>query len=128
MKIKEVADQTNLPISTIRYYEKRKLIPDAYLTRDKNNYRDFSPEVVEHLKRITRLLSAGFSINELFQIREEFGSELDIRVSINLLKKKLLEIEKKEIELKKTRELVQKMLKNKEKKLARGERYEWSNT
>lgn len=40
MKISEVAKMVDLPISTIRYYEKIGIITDDYIRREQNNYRD----------------------------------------------------------------------------------------
>lgn len=50
MTIKEVEEQTGLSRSTIRFYEKEKLIEP--LRNDKNGYRDYSETDVEKLKKL----------------------------------------------------------------------------
>ncbi|WP_272868177.1 MerR family DNA-binding transcriptional regulator [Paenibacillus lautus] len=49
MKISEVAKMVDLPISTIRYYEKIGIITDDYIRREQNNYRDYALEITHHL-------------------------------------------------------------------------------
>ena len=65
MKIKEVSKLTGLPISTLRFYERKNLIPDSYVKRDANNYRVYSEDIVEFLDDVKALLSVDFSIEEL---------------------------------------------------------------
>lgn len=65
MRISEVSKQVDLPISTIRYYEKIGIIPEEYLLRDKNNYRNYDQEIIRHLNVVKNCLAVGFSINEV---------------------------------------------------------------
>ncbi|MDR9853654.1 MerR family transcriptional regulator [Paenibacillus sp. VCA1] len=65
MKINDVSKRTGLPISTLRFYERKKLIPDGFVKRDENNYRIYSEEIVEFLEDVKALLSADLSIEEL---------------------------------------------------------------
>lgn len=48
MKISEVAKIVDLPISTIRYYEKMGIITDEYILREENNYRNYDAEIIHH--------------------------------------------------------------------------------
>lgn len=65
MKINDVSKLTGLPISTLRFYERKNLIPDKFVKRDEHNYRFYSEEIVEFLDDVKALLSANFSIEEL---------------------------------------------------------------
>ncbi|MEC0243612.1 MerR family transcriptional regulator [Paenibacillus dokdonensis] len=65
IKINEVSKLTDLPISTLRFYERKNLVPDVFVKRDANNYRIYSEEIVEYLNDVKALLSVGFSIEEL---------------------------------------------------------------
>lgn len=65
MRANEVSKQTELPISTLRFYERKQLIPEQYISRDENNYRVYDEEVVEYLQDVRMLISLGFTIEEL---------------------------------------------------------------
>ncbi|WP_054710528.1 MerR family transcriptional regulator [Bacillus sp. JCM 19041] len=91
MKISDIAKAVDLPISTIRYYEKMGLIPNSYMRRDENNYRQYNSEIISHLKILKTTLSVGFTINELKLIlsRNEFSEEQRLQE----IRRKLLKIE-----------------------------------
>ncbi|WP_017798614.1 MerR family transcriptional regulator [Oceanobacillus kimchii] len=93
MKINEVSKLTGLAISTLRFYERKNLIPNKYVKRDVNNYRVYSEEIVEYLEDVKAILSADFSIEEL---------SLMVNQQINLSydeKKVMLEQKIKEIDV-----------------------------
>ncbi|MDO3411107.1 MerR family transcriptional regulator [Saccharibacillus sp. CPCC 101409] len=91
MKISEVAKAAQLPISTIRYYEKMGIIPDDYLRRDRNNYRVYDQEIVRHLDIVKFCLSLGFSVNEVKAMIDGVGCERFEQD--RLLRDKITEIE-----------------------------------
>lgn len=68
MLIGEISQQTNLPESTLRYYEKKKLIR---VLRDKNGRRDYVQSDVEWIKFIRRLKETGMLLKDI-----QFYSEL----------------------------------------------------
>ena len=61
MKISQLANETGLSASTIRYYEKEGLIQSK---RDENNYRAYQPEYVDILNFISRCKLSGFTLKE----------------------------------------------------------------
>ena len=63
--IKDVSERLGIPASTIRYYEKKGLLPN--IRRTKGGIRQFNEETIEWLKLIERLKKTGLS---LAQIRE----------------------------------------------------------
>jgi len=65
MKIHELAEQTGLTADTIRYYEKEGLLDHQHVSRDRNNYRNYTDEAVERLRLVKKLQSVGFSLAEL---------------------------------------------------------------
>lgn len=113
MKISEVSKATHLPISTIRYYERVGLIHDDYFVREDNGYRNYSTSVVPHLQFISKLLENGFSISELLQISETFGSSPTTEENIQLLRQKINEVKKKIADLEASEKILQKMLAHK---------------
>lgn len=71
MKSNEVSKLTELPISTLRFYERKQLIPEQFLSRDENNYRIYNEGVVEYLRDVRMLLTLGFTIQELILLISE---------------------------------------------------------
>ncbi|MDQ0229193.1 helix-turn-helix domain-containing protein [Metabacillus malikii] len=91
MKISEVAEAIDLPISTIRYYDKIGIIPDEYVQRDENNYRNYAIEVVHHLQVVKNCIAAGFSIHEIQAMISRESLSKDEQTDI--LKQKIRNIE-----------------------------------
>ena len=113
MKINEVSQKTGLSISTIRFYEKQDLIPAKYVSRDSNNYRNYSADIIEQLLMIKTVHSVGFSLTEIKEIQKSNVNPISIDTKIDLLQKKIDEIEKQRENLNKTEAILKKMLKNK---------------
>lgn len=62
MKIGEIANKTNLPASTLRYYEKKGLFK---VDRDKNGRRYYKESDIEWIKFIRRLKETGMLIKDI---------------------------------------------------------------
>ena len=62
MKISEIANKTNLPASTLRYYEKKGLLK---VDRDKNDRRYYKESDIEWIKFIRRLKETGMLIKDI---------------------------------------------------------------
>lgn len=60
MRMSEVAKITELPISTIRYYEQIGIITDEYVLRDQNNYRIYATDIIHHLNSCKELFGSWF--------------------------------------------------------------------
>lgn len=67
-KIGEVATRTNVNKETVRYYEKRDLIPEP--DRRRSGYRIFTQRHVDHIKFIKRAQELGFTLNEIKELLE----------------------------------------------------------
>lgn len=63
MTIGQLSDRTNVPVETIRYYERRDLIPEP--SRRPSGYRDYEPEDADRLLFIRRAQRLGFTLNEI---------------------------------------------------------------
>lgn len=92
MKINDVSKLTGLPISTLRFYERKNLIPDSFVKRDVNNYRVYSEGIIEFLADVRALLSVDFSIEEISLL---VNQQLNLSYEV---KKKIVEQKIKEIE------------------------------
>lgn len=91
MKISDVSKMVDLPISTLRYYEKKGIIPETYMVRDENNYRTYDEKIIPFIMSLKSLLSAGFSIHEIKDIlsRKELAREQQLEI----IEEKMNEIE-----------------------------------
>ncbi|MBH0041131.1 MULTISPECIES: MerR family transcriptional regulator [unclassified Pseudoalteromonas] len=85
MKIGELAKLTNIPASTIRFYESKGLLKPSI--RNNNGYRQYTLGSVDELKRIKFSQSLGFSIDEITTLKKS-NDELNHTVIIERLEKK----------------------------------------
>lgn len=75
MRIGEVAAACDVPVATVRYYERRGLVPDP--PRRASGYRRYPPDTVERIRFIQRAKELGFTleeIGELLRLRVDPGS------------------------------------------------------
>ena len=68
----QVAKHANVNIETIRYYERRGLIPEP--PRRESGYRQYSHDTIDRIRFIKRAQELGFSLQE---IRELLSLRLD---------------------------------------------------
>ena len=84
MRISEAAKKTGLSASNIRFYEKKKLLVAG--REQQNEYRDYTDQDIECLKRIVVLRKAGLSIEE---IRDIFDGKADVKTVLGEQQQKL---------------------------------------
>lgn len=92
-RIGEVAAQAGVSIDTVRYYERRLLLPRASRTR--GGYRVFDAEAVERIRFIKQAQDIGLSLNEIGELLSTEGSADECRRVSNLLRKKLSELDER---------------------------------
>lgn len=91
MKIGEIAQQTRVSKSIIRYYEDKGVLPPAL--RDAAGYRDYGDTELERIQLVTvaRRLGCSFDeIRELVAMRE--GQNLPSARLLELLKSKIVQV------------------------------------
>jgi len=66
MKIGELSKMTGVPIDTVRYYEKRGLIPKS--VRSASGYRQYNKHDATRLKFIVQAKELGFTLDEIGQL------------------------------------------------------------
>jgi len=66
MKIGELAKQGDVKVDTVRYYEKRGLIPRA--ARAASGYRHYTQRDATRLKFIVQAKELGFTLDEIGQL------------------------------------------------------------
>ena len=72
MKMKEVCAQTGLTERAVRFYVQEKLVVPLAQRRGGRTWLDFSPNHVDRLKAISTLRKAGFTLEEIRAMIEDF--------------------------------------------------------
>lgn len=92
LKIGELAEASGVGIETIRYYERRKLLPKPLRTA--SGYRMYGDEAVQQLAFVRRAQRLGFSLDEISRLLElqQGGGKAEVR---ELASHKLAMVEEK---------------------------------
>jgi len=110
LTIGQLAKKANVNLETIRYYERRGLIPEP--PRNKSGHREYSLEEVKRTEFIKRSQALGFSlkeISELLSLRVEPGRTCgDVKEHVEV---KIADIEKRIEDLEGIREALLSMSK-----------------
>ena len=91
MKIGELARQTGLAASAIRFYETKGLLKLG--SRRSNGYREYPAEAVTVLRIIVDAQHAGFSLEEIAQLVPDDTSSWKHDELLGALRKKIADIE-----------------------------------
>lgn len=98
MLIAEAAQQAGVNVQTIRYYERRGLLPR--LARRTASYRQYSPDAVRIVRFVKRAQDLGFTLDEIAELLELRGESRRDRIRIRALaEQKLRQVEHKIAEL-----------------------------
>jgi MerR family transcriptional regulator, copper efflux regulator len=98
MLIGELSKTTGVSKDTIRFYEKLGLIVGSDRQAGTRLYKEYGPETMERLAMITQGKGLGFTLSEIKQLLDEWGSgTLSKRDQIKVIERKIEEIiEKRE--------------------------------
>jgi len=66
MNIGQLARQAGVPIDTVRYYERQRLIPEP--ARSASGYRQYAQDDVTRLNFIRRAKTLGFTLEEIGEL------------------------------------------------------------
>lgn len=90
-QIGELARRTALSIDTIRFYERRSLLPPA--SRSAGRFRLYTPDDIERLKFVGRMQHLGFSLQEIKELMRIRADKLHACAAVRqFLKTKLAEV------------------------------------
>lgn len=92
LRIGEVAARSGVSVDTVRYYERRKLLPRA--TRTEGGFRLFTPEAVARVQFIRQAQDLGFSLDEISELLTT-GGAAECRQVRDLLRAKLTELDER---------------------------------
>ena len=116
MKIGALAKKAGVNIETVRYYERRGLIPLPPRSKQEfgyhPGYRIYDEEILHRLGFIRRSKELGFTLNEiqkLLQVAD--GHEKNCKDTLDFSNNKILEIDNKINDLKKIRSMLMELTK-----------------
>ena len=66
LRIGEVARLAGVGVETVRFYERRGIIPEP--PRRRSGYREFPPETVTQIRFVRRAKELGFSLDEIGEL------------------------------------------------------------
>jgi MerR family transcriptional regulator, mercuric resistance operon regulatory protein len=98
MWMSEAAEQAGVNVQTIRYYERRGLLPLP--RREAAGYRDLQPDTVRRVRFIKRAQDLGFSLDEIAELLELRGDTVRNRSRARgVAERRLQQVERKIAEL-----------------------------
>src|SRR5258707_10331124 len=92
-RIGELAARSGVSIDTIRYYERRRLLPRA--SRLPGGFRVFGPEAVGRIRFIKQAREIGLSLDEIRELLTDGGGADKCRRVCELLRAKLEDIDQR---------------------------------
>ena len=92
MKIGEVAARSGVSLDTLRYYERRRLLPRA--SRTEGGFRIFPAQTIERVRFIKQAQELGFSLDEISELLTA-GGEAECRRVRDVLRVKLTELDER---------------------------------
>jgi MerR family transcriptional regulator, copper efflux regulator len=96
MLMGELSKKTGVSKDTIRFYEKLGLIVGSSREAGTRLYKEYGPETVERLAMITQGKGLGFTLSEIKQLLDDWGSgALSKRDQIQVIERKIEEIVQK---------------------------------
>ncbi len=98
MKTKDVLKKSGLDRETLRFYEKKGLLPK--LTRTDSGYRVYPLETISRLSFIRTAKDAGFTLREIKELIDLKGRRVSCRTGRDMAIVKLLELDIKMMALK----------------------------
>lgn len=107
LSISKVAKQANINLATVRYYEKRGLIPDP--PRSETGYREYSQETIERIKFIKRAQGLGFTLEEILELLKISEGGHDAQTVKEFTSEKIHEITIKINDLQRIKDILQKL-------------------
>lgn len=103
--IGDISEMFNLPIPTLRYYDKEGLLPD--LQRDPSGIRRFNKQNIETLRLIECLKKSGMSIKDIKEFMRWCSlGDKTIKQRYNMFLKQKEQIESEMKELKKALDMI----------------------
>jgi Hg(II)-responsive transcriptional regulator len=108
MNIGQLARQAGVPIDTVRYYERQRLIPEP--PRTASGYRQYGLDDVTRLNFIRRAKTLGFTLEEIGELMSLSGDlSIDMKGVKAAATKKLEVVEQRLAELARVRDALREL-------------------
>ncbi|MDA1073360.1 MAG: heavy metal-responsive transcriptional regulator [Proteobacteria bacterium] len=107
IRIGQVAQAADVGIDTIRFYERRGLLPEP--PRSESGYRAYTPATITRLRFITRAKQLGFNLDEiksLLALQKRGGQKAEVKAMTH---RKLEQVEAKIEALSRMRDVLQQL-------------------
>ena len=105
--VREAAEKLGIPSSTIRYYDKKGLLP--FIERSPSGVRVFTEDDIAHLRDLLILKNAGFSLKEMAEyVQLETEGKQSALLRCEMLKRRCREVESEIAGLQDTLEMLKK--------------------
>ncbi len=107
MYIQELAKTLDIPVSTIRYYERKNLLTESHFSRKSNNYRVYNDKAIERVRLIRAAQQAGITLRELQDYIDEWEeNSISNEQKRDFFNQKLVEVEQRIIGLNQVRQYI----------------------
>lgn len=105
MKIGQVADAADVTVDTVRFYERRGVLPPP--ERRPSGYREYTPAAVERIRMARSLQQLGFTLDEIIDaLRAHDAGETSEASQLWRLEAVIDRIDTKIAELRRTRRTI----------------------
>lgn len=108
LTISQLAHRAEVPIDTIRYYERNQLIAEP--PRRPSGYRQYPEDTVQRLRFIRRAKNLGFTLEEIAELLD-LSSQRNVAAVKRSAQQKLVDVEHKIAELSRIRDGLAKLVK-----------------
>ncbi len=108
MNIGQLARQTQVPIDTIRYYERQRLLPEP--PRSSGGYRRYAEDDIARLSFIRRAKGLGFTLDEIGELLSISAGRGDMAAVKEAASRKLTQVEQRIDELARVRDALRVMV------------------
>lgn len=109
LTISQLAQRADVPIDTIRYYERNQLIAEP--PRRPSGYRQYPEEAVQRLRFIRRAKALGFTLEEIADLLAVSGQR-NVAAVKRSAQQKLADVEHKIAELSRIRDGLTQLVKS----------------
>lgn len=107
LTIGQLARRAGLPIDTIRYYERNRLIAEP--PRRPSGYRQYPEETLQRLRFIRRAKALGFTLEEIAELLA-LSSQRNVAAVKRTAQQKLADVERRLTELSRIRDGLAKLV------------------
>lgn len=104
MQTKDVIQLTGLDRETLRFYEKKGIVPEP--KRTSSGYRNYNEEVIERIEFAKMAKEAGFTLSEIKELLDLKNSGVTCKTGRDMALSKMKELDEKMKSLRKMKKVL----------------------